>query len=78
MSTKPKTTIAAAEKRVLKAEITTLKKAVRKVQQDARAEANNIARAHKALDRKYLRLLNACKRETKAATRRISILQGRL
>jgi len=79
MATKPKTTtIAAAEKRVVKAEITTLKKAVCKIKKDAATETNSILRAHKLLDRQYLSICKATTRETKAATRRIAILEGRL
>ena len=77
MSTKPKT-IAAAEKRVIKNEISTLKKTVRKMDSDLRKFITATQRARKALDRQSIRAATSHKRETAAATRRIGILVGRL
>ena len=73
-----KTTIAAAEKRVIKNEITTLKKALRRITSDSVKEAKRIDLARKELDRRYIRVAKSYDRESKAACRRIAILEGRL
>lgn len=73
-----KTSISTAEKRVIKAEIKTLKRAVRKITSDSVIEAKRIDRAREELDRQYLRVSKSYDRETKSACRRISILEGRL
>lgn len=77
MSTKP-TTIAAAEKKVIKSEISTLKRALRKINSDTAKEHKRIATVRRQLDRDAARLTRAHTSETAAATRRIAILQGRL
>ena len=73
-----KTTIAVAEKCVIKNEITTLKKALRRITSDSVKEAKRIDRARKDLDRQYIRVAKSYDRESKAASRRIAILEGRL
>lgn len=77
MSSKPKT-IAAAEKRVIKSEITSLRKAVRKILADRKQAQSAILREIRGLERKYTKITNSCRRESEAATRRIAILEGRL
>lgn len=79
MPTKPKSkTIAAAEKRVIKKELTGLKKAVRQITAASIKEAKRIDRARKELDRQSHRNAAAFNRETAAANRRIGILEGRI
>jgi predicted nucleic acid-binding Zn-ribbon protein len=79
MPAKPKAkTLAAAEKRVIKNEISTLKKAVRRITSDCLKEADRIDRERKHLDRQYTRIAKAFNRETNAANRRLAILEGRL
>lgn len=72
------TTIATAEKRVIKHEIATLKKAQRKVVSDRKKEQNRITREIEKLDRQSLNVSKATAREFERITRRIHILQGRL
>ena len=80
MRTKPikKPSIAAAEKRIIKAEISTLKKAIRKMDSDFSKFIKSTTRARKELDRKQARATTSLARETSAAKRRIGILEGRL
>ncbi len=84
-----KTTIATAEKRVIKSEISTLKKALRKVQTDcnkelSRAKREDAADRAAALKRhnKFLkfhaRVKKAGHRGSASIERRVAILEGRL
>lgn len=77
MSTK-KTTIDAAEKRVIKAEISTHKKALRKVDSDRKKEQTRILGEIRKQERLYTKITNTCRREGKAICRRLAILEGRL
>ncbi|MEI6169340.1 MAG: hypothetical protein WCS52_19325 [bacterium] len=72
------TTIATAEKRVIKAEITTLRKALRKVALDCKRETRKGVLAKGKIDKEIKRIAAILKRETAAVYRRLSILQGRL
>ncbi len=73
-----KTTNAAAEKRVLKAEIATWKKAARKVAADRKKEQSRITTEIRKLERLYTKTTNACRSAEKNIFRRIAILEGRL
>jgi hypothetical protein len=73
-----KQTIATAEKRVIKAEISTLKRAAKKISADTTKEYRRIIKAHHALDRETQRISKSCDRETAAINRRLAILTGRL
>lgn len=73
-----KTTIATAEKRVIKAEIAATKKALRKIESDRKKEQLRIIIQIRKLERGYTKATNACRRESATATRRMAILQGRL
>lgn len=73
-----KTTIATAEKRVLKAEIAATKKALRKIESDRKKEQLRIIGEIRKLGRGYTKSTNACRRESATATRRLAILEGRL
>lgn len=78
MPTKRKTTIAAAEKRSIKSEISTLKKAHRKIDSDFIAEDKRIGREIQKLKTQHLRALKSTRLEMHKITRRLSILQARL
>lgn len=71
-------TIAAAEKRIIKTEISTLRNTIRKMDSDFGKFIKADARARKDLDRRHARATTAHTRETSAAKRRIGILEGRL
>lgn len=73
-----KTTIAAAEKRVIKAEIATMKRNLRKVHSDCRRERKAYGQLLRQWDTKLKRLNKTEARELASATRRIAILEGRL
>ena len=73
-----KTTIATAEKRVIKAELSTLKKAVRKIEADHRTEQTRINKESRNLERLSIKSTNASQRAKSTAVRRIAILEGRL
>ena len=73
-----KTTIATAEKRIIKAEISITRKALRKIVADRKKEQRRIAGEIRKLERCYTKATNSCRRESEAATRRIAILEGRL
>lgn len=84
-----KTTIAAAEKRVIKAEIHALRVSACKVRRDVRQafnrslkETDAIVKAANKAHRKHLafaeKLIKSETRETASISRRIAILQGRL
>lgn len=73
-----KTTIRTAEKRVIKHEMSTLRKAARKVATDIRQERKKLFSAQRQIELSFARLN---RRETSALSnigRRISILEGRL
>lgn len=72
------TTLATAEKRVIKAEISTLKKAVRKVDADRKKEQSRITTEIRKLERLYTKNTNASNRAKASAIRRLGILEGRL
>lgn len=72
------TTIATAEKRVIKAEIATLKRASRKVDFDRKKEQRRIANEIRKLERLYTKNTNASRNAGKAILRRLAILEGRL
>lgn len=73
-----KTTIAAAEKRVITAEISTLKKALRKVDADRKKEQSRITTEIRKLERLYTKNTNASRTAGKGIIRRLAILEGRL
>lgn len=73
-----KTTIAAAEKRVIKAEIATLKRASRKVDADRKKEQGRITTEIRKLERLYTKNTNASRNAGKTILRRLAILEGRL
>ena len=73
-----KTTIATAEKRVIKSEIAVTKKAIRKIESDRKKEQLRIIGEIRKLERGYTKSTNSCRREMATATRRLAILEGRL
>jgi DNA-binding transcriptional regulator GbsR (MarR family) len=73
-----KTTIQAAEKRVIKAEIATLKKAFRKVDADRKKEQSRITTEIRKLERLYTKNTNASRTACLTILRRLAILEGRL
>jgi DNA-binding transcriptional regulator GbsR (MarR family) len=73
-----KTTIQAAEKRVIKAEIATLKKAFRKVDADRKKEQSRITTEIRKLERLYTKNTNASRTAGLTILRRLAILEGRL
>lgn len=75
---KKQPSLAAAQKRAIKKEITTHERGLKKSAASLMQELKKIKRAHKALDRHADRLIKARVREVIAVNRRISILQGRL
>lgn len=77
MPTKP-TTITAAEKRVIKAELRTCKQSLRKVQKDCVAEDGRISREIRKLETARKKLSSTYSRESAAICRRMAILEGRL
>jgi len=77
MPAKPRT-IAAAEKRVITHEISTLKKAARKIIADDSKEQKRLLAEERKLTRLSFLSVRAKDREIKAITRRIAILEGRL
>lgn len=78
MKANQKTTIAAAEKRVIKAEIAGLKKAAKKVSSDHKSERAKLFAEQRRIERDFMRLNRTENRELSAITRRLGILQGRL
>ena len=72
------TTIATAEKRVIKAEIATLKRASRKVDADRKKEQQRITTEIRKLERLYTKNTNASRNAGKTILRRLAILEGRL
>lgn len=72
------TTIATAEKRVIKAEIATLKRASRKVDADRKKEQGRITAEIRKLERLYTKNTNASRNAGKTILRRLAILEGRL
>jgi Skp family chaperone for outer membrane proteins len=77
MPAKPKT-IASAEKRQIKAEISTRRKSLHKIQKDCVAEETRLSREIRKIEGRRKKLSKAYERESSAICRRISILQGRL
>ena len=73
-----KTTIATAEKRVIKAEIATLKRASRKVASDHIAAHKKLAAEQRRINRDFARLDRSEQRAGSAIARRLAILEGRL
>lgn len=73
-----KTTIASAEKRVIKAEIKTLAKNRSKVTKDTTREVNLCTAEISKLNRKLNRIVQSEILECKKIDRRIAILEGRL
>ena len=73
-----KTTIASAEKRVIKAEISTLKRAARKVDADRKKEQRRITTEIRKLERLYTKNTNASRTAGLGILRRLAILEGRL
>ena len=73
-----KTTIATAEKRIIKAEISTLKRAARKVDADRKKEQRRITTEIHKLERLYTKNTNASRTAGKTILRRLAILEGRL
>lgn len=67
-----------AEKRVIKAEIYTFKKSLRKVQKDCVAEEARLSREIRKLESIRKKLAATYSRESAAICRRLAILQGRL
>ena len=72
------TTIATAEKRVIKAEIKTITAARRKVISDCNKEIGRINKAGRQLVREHTRATRATDRELVTIDRRLGILHGRL
>lgn len=72
------TTIAAAEKRTVKHEISTLNRALKKLRSDFRKEHRKSAAAMRKLELHTARLSRSEIRESAAITRRLAILSGRL
>jgi hypothetical protein len=70
--------LAAIYKRQIKTELTTLKKAARKVIADHKAARKLITRQQREIDLKTKRLIKSESLEMAAINRRIAILQGRL
>jgi hypothetical protein len=77
MSAKPKA-VSAAEKRQIKSEIATRKKALRKVATDCRRERKAYAALRRQWEIKIKRLDNSEAREIAKNNRRIAILEARL
>jgi hypothetical protein len=73
-----KSTIATAEKRVIKAEIATHKKAWNKVFKDCSTARRKLFAEKLKIDRELKRIDKAQERERLTICRRIAILQGRL
>ena len=77
-----KTTIATAEKRVIKNEMRTLGRAHKKMLADAlkahKAARRELLSAHLKYGKTTTRIDNSVKRESAAIERRVSILEGRL
>ncbi len=73
-----KTTIAAAEKRVIKNEIKTHQIACRKVIKDCHREICRINQELRKLNLAHARAIRNTDREAATIERRIAILQGRL
>lgn len=73
-----KNSISSAEKRQIKSELATLKKAARKVVSDHKAARKLIAKQQREIDLKTKRLIKSEALEMAAINRRTAILQGRL
>ena len=71
-------TIDTLQKRVIRAEIKSLKSAKRKIATDANREFRRIVSDVKKLMREHASIGSAVKRESTLIDRRLSILQGRL
>jgi ribosomal protein L20 len=72
------TTIRTAEKRVIKGEIRSLKKARREIDSAYTKELNRITAVIRQADMSAKRAMKKLRSETASVDRRISILQGRL
>ena len=73
-----KPSITTAEKRQIKSELSTLRKASRKLIDDHKAARKMIARQQREIDLKTKRLIKSEASEMAAINRRTAILQGRL
>ena len=78
MPTKPKTTIAAAEKKTIRAELTALKKERRKTLANEKAACARLHRERVRVGKLLDNVSRNTTRDTLRIDRRISILQGRL
>ena len=72
------TTIRSAEKRVIKAEIRSLKKARREIVSSYLKESKRITADARKAARSFAQVTKSMRRESASVDRRISILQGRL